>query len=122
MTIKEYTDANAAYRRRMNRFFAVSFVFGIAHLVVMSRYMDSLRAYFARDFGEQAAGLMLLASLILPFVVVLFGGLLIMDRRNRRDPRLRCPHCEKSIEMCQALVVTTRNCPSCGKRVVDEPV
>lgn len=34
---------------------------------------------------------------------------------------LRCPHCSQALNPVAPLVIATRNCPSCGRRVVAEP-
>jgi hypothetical protein len=35
--------------------------------------------------------------------------------------RIRCPHCEKVVSQMRAIVVATRNCPYCGRTVLEEP-
>lgn len=49
----------------------------------------------------------------------------IPDLQAARDPRqfkhLACPHCGTSLSRNAALVVATRNCPGCGRRVVADP-
>jgi hypothetical protein len=42
-------------------------------------------------------------------------------RKLRTLKFLNCPHCGAQINGPAALIVSTRNCPSCGRRVVAEP-
>ena len=121
MSIEEYTEAHAAYSRRLNWLLASSFVLGAGSLVLVSRNMDFIWESYFRQFEKVTAEWMVSGAIFLPWLVFLFGGIFILERRKRRDPRLSCPYCKKDISMCRALVVATRNCPSCGKRVVDEP-
>lgn len=54
------------------------------------------------------------------------GGLLLLRSlhhrgQTRRDPRLRCPRCDRPFGDDADLVVATGNCPCCGHRALSDP-
>jgi hypothetical protein len=55
-------------------------------------------------------------------VVVLIGGVMVLDRRFKRPAILKCRHCQGSlIEPGSWIVIASRHCPHCGRRVLAEP-
>jgi Zn finger protein HypA/HybF involved in hydrogenase expression len=70
--------------------------------------------------GQVAPDWVYLSSTVV-FLVLLFGGLILLDRRLKRPAELRCPHCEHALVEAAAVVIATRHCPRCGRRVLAEP-
>lgn len=54
-------------------------------------------------------------------MLVLIGGTWLGYRRSSRDQRLLCPHCSALLVEGKHVVVATRNCVQCGRRVLAEP-
>jgi hypothetical protein len=43
------------------------------------------------------------------------------ERETRQDPRLICPHCERSLAYYYGIIVlSSGNCPHCGEQVLDD--
>jgi hypothetical protein len=100
--------------------------------------VEQLRAQ--RHFVDRRLGLILCLAVLL-FVAILatpkfgvpegifvslsiicvteFGGGLWWALRSKW---CKCPHCSRSLWHCIGLVIVTRNCCHCGKRVLKEPV
>lgn len=122
MTIDKFNQASAEYRRRSWAGIGLAFLafFGTFGLGLGLIRVFDLRAACAASFGEPAAetleGVVMLLAFPAFMAVILYG-----DRRASSDPRLRCPHCDKHLEAMSNLVVATRNCPHCGRRVLEEP-
>ena len=49
-----------------------------------------------------------------------FGALIIFARRVDRQFGIACVHCKKPLINFRYIVTATRNCPHCGKRVIEE--
>jgi len=75
---------------------------------------------------------LLVDAVALPFVVAgaMFTSFLVLlfcilktGRIDRAFPELACPHCDAELGLgCRRLiVVATRNCTNCGRRVLAEP-
>lgn len=61
-----------------------------------------------------------------PFIVFLFGvplmifGLWWTDRVYQQFPMLSCKNCMNLLARSKSTVIATGNCPSCGRRVLDD--
>lgn len=111
MTIAKYTAECAKCQRRlgwrMAGAIAVMFiVLGIANLV--------------RLFDPN------LADIVAPVVMFLVGFPLMLlgfyhaDRTYLKYPKLMCLHCHGNLSKARSVIITTGNCPSCGRRVLSD--
>ena len=63
----------------------------------------------------------LLATVPFALVTILaFGALIILARRVDRQIGIACIHCQKPLLNYRHIVTASRNCPHCGKRVIEE--
>jgi hypothetical protein len=83
---------------------------------------EDVLAFYVRQFGKPAAEFLMPLSAMLPSMIILFSGLWIVERWAKRDARITCPHCGKLLVGMRYLVVATRNCGYCGRRVLGEPI
>jgi endogenous inhibitor of DNA gyrase (YacG/DUF329 family) len=119
-TIDEFNASVSRYRRCLiwtvvGNVLVISVYLG---LLLISR--DLIRDACTRKLGGPAAEI--LAGLApFPAVLVLFGSLWYVERRLLRDARLKCPNCGKQIVGMSHLVIASRNCFHCGRRVLREP-
>jgi hypothetical protein len=120
LSIPDFNTAMSGYNRRMLVVIAATVIALLACLGAAALFRDDLRAFYLQRLGETACDVLLGLS-ALPALLVLFVGLWMHERRTRRDPRLVCPHCGKLLVSWHALVVATRNCARCGRRVLAEP-
>jgi hypothetical protein len=121
LSIQEFNAATSAYTKRFLVVSALTVLTMFACLAAAAAYRDPLRVFYTRLFSEPVAeALMGLAPA--PALIVLVAGLWLGERRAKRDARLSCPHCGKNLAGMRHLVVATRNCGYCGKRVLAEPV
>jgi hypothetical protein len=107
----------------MRRVFVVAglaIVVVFACFAVVAPFRDTIRAHYEQWFGNMVAET-LMGLTPLPALLVLFGGLWLGEWRARRDGRLRCPYCRRTLTGMRPLVVATRNCGYCGRCVLREP-
>jgi hypothetical protein len=74
-------------------------------------------------FGAEKAAILESMHPMVGMAVVLAGSFVMhsMTKKARRHSRLFCPHCTNPIVYYPSLVIATRNCPWCGRRVLAEP-
>lgn len=107
--------------RRVYGILAAAFLAIVVGFVTLGVFQDILRELFLRLLGEPATEIITGIAPFAPALIVLFGGLLANERLAKRDLRLRCPACGKQLVALRHLVVATRNCGYCGKRVLHVP-
>ena len=54
-------------------------------------------------------------------IATLFAEPCVVWWLTKRDPRLRCPQCHKSLLACWHKVIATRHCVQCEQRIIVEP-
>jgi nitrate reductase gamma subunit len=116
-SIEEFNAASKAHTRRLVIAMAVSIAgtfacFGVTGLV---------REFFLYPDRSDFVAEIVLMAIMLVGVLVFLGGTWIGYRRGYRDVRLHCPHCHTMLFERRHLVIATRNCYSCGRRVLAEP-
>jgi endogenous inhibitor of DNA gyrase (YacG/DUF329 family) len=120
MTIDEFKASASRYSRGMAWALLGSVLAVIAFLGLVAMFRDPLRDIYTRTFGGPGAEILVGLSPF-PAVLILIGSLWYAERRLLRDVRLKCPSCGKQIVGMRHLVIATRNCPHCGRRVLQEP-
>ena len=91
-------------------------------LVLVSAYAPFSRkfeAWLASKFGATQADLLATAPYAL-VTILAFGALIVFARRVDRQFGIACAHCKKPLINFRHVVIASRNCPYCGKRVIEE--
>lgn len=91
-----------------------------ACFAVMLTFKEPIKSAYVEWVGESTAEV-LVGLTPLPAVLVMAVGFAWLQRMANQLPQLRCPHCNGSLIGNQAIVIATRNCTHCGRRVVTEP-
>jgi DNA-directed RNA polymerase subunit RPC12/RpoP len=124
-TIEEFNAGITAFDRRFFTVLGVGFILLVLGFFgVGMPFEKALREYLARRLdgatAERLAALFVL-GVGLPGTIISLGGLFLTFRQAKRDRRIICPYCGKLLVEHRFLVVTTRNCCRCGRRVLSEP-
>jgi hypothetical protein len=120
LSIQEFNAATSAYTKRFLVVSALSVIIMFACFAVVGVWRDPLLVFCTGHFSEPVAEA-LTGVAAAPALIVLVAGLWLGERRAKRDARLFCPHCGKNLTGMRHLVIATRNCGYCGKRVLAEP-
>ena len=125
-TIEEFNSAVDASTRRILPAIASPLAWFLGWIAVSWMAGSPIRAFILGHFGPTVLEGLVLGTLIPPALLLMFGGVLAGDWRDRRDPRLRCPGCGRALAGGGApsgwsLAVATRNCGHCGERVLADP-
>ncbi len=115
--IDDLHQAEAAARRRELTIIAAAASWVVAALVGVWLSERAIRPAWGTRFGPDATEGVGIAVMLV-FFPILFGGLLLESRHVRRDPRLACPRCGRSLKGMSTLVVATGSCGHCGRRIL----
>ena len=110
LTVYGLNTGAAVYLRRVLLVAGAGFLAMVLGMVVA----------MARDVPDDNA-MMILVFTQIPTLVLVFGGLPLIEVVAMRDTRVCCPYCRRSLITNRHLVIATRNCPYCGRRVLIEP-
>ena len=121
LNIEEFNAAASAHTRRMMIAAGVSVAGMFACFGLAALFRPTLYGFLSAQWGVPVAEALFV---IVPVVAVLvfLTGMWLGYRRGSQDERLLCPHCGALLVERQFIVVATRNCVQCGRRVLAEPV
>jgi hypothetical protein len=119
-TIDEFNAAADAHIRRMWIFMGTSiaglFAMWLIPVVIREAAPETVRNRLG-DVGFEILNFSLMAG----GMVVFLAGAWLGYRRGGRDPLLLCPPCGTMLVERRYIVIATRNCIRCGRRVLAEP-
>ena len=110
LTVDGLNTGAAVYLRRVLLVAGAGFLAMVLGMVVA----------MARDVRD-ANAIMILVFTQIPALVLVLGGWPLIEVAAKRDKRVCCPCCRRSLVTNRYLVIATRNCPYCGRRVLNEP-
>ena len=92
---------------------------GLILILAYAPFSRKLEAWLTSKLGATQGDL--LATVPFAFITILaFGALIILARRVDRHFGIACVHCKKPLINFRYIVAASRNCPHCGKRVIEE--
>jgi hypothetical protein len=108
------------YKRLLILAVGITFFACAVWAVVLMTFRSKFEQLGTWLFGPSNSGMIAPATLIL-VVMVMLTTFAIVQRIAERDLRLRCPHCRAFLgrEVTARIVIATKNCTSCGKRMID---
>jgi hypothetical protein len=121
LRIEEFNTAASAHHRRMVVAAGASVAGVFACLGLAGLLRLALDRFLTEHLGSMGAEAFL-ALFPVAAVPVFLTGMWLGYRRGRQDQRLLCPHCGILLVESRRLVVATRNCVQCGRRVLAEPL
>lgn len=121
ISIDALNHAARSYLRGVLMICGISFALAVAGAVIAIENRDAIRSWYTKQFGAPAAEGLVGVTPFLPAIVAIFAGIYWVERKRGRNPSLLCPHCRRNLMQMRHLVIASRNCPYCGKRVVEEP-
>jgi hypothetical protein len=113
MNVADYNAEFARCQRRM----VWRMVYSIAIIFVALALANGVR-YLGGDLADILAPIIIFA---VGFPIMLLGFYHV-DRTYRKFPALMCPHCDGNLSRARSVIIATGNCPSCGRRVLDDAV
>ena len=119
MTVAEFNRAAGAYQKRT--MVAVLVLFGTALMCVFgyASFQHRFESFLASRVNGAAAEVLSVLPMAVPTALA-FCILIPLTRRIDRQSGLSCPHCLKTLATYKHIVIASRNCPYCGKKVIED--
>lgn len=119
VSVEEFNKSAAAYSRRS--IFACLVPMGIL-LTLMSVYAPfqrNVESWLKSRFSPPSGELLAVAPFVLGVFLAAVAMLTLLYRANRQFG-IPCPHCKRPLANLRYIVIASRNCLYCGKRVIEE--
>jgi hypothetical protein len=118
-TVEEFRTACSRIARWAVVLIVTTLAVTFACFAALLPIRDQVRGAYERLLGAAAADT-LIGLTPLPGLLVMFVGIWLLHRPKKASC-LACPHCGRSLIASQQIVIATRNCCQCGRRVLEEP-
>jgi DNA-directed RNA polymerase subunit RPC12/RpoP len=115
----QFIKAAANYNRRATAIFLIPLALAFGFMVAYMPCQRRFEAYLDSKIGGPAPDILKALPMAVPFLLA-FGALIPLSRRNDRDLGVACPHCGQPLAHFKAIVIASKNCPYCGKQVLDD--
>ncbi len=119
VNVEKFNQAASEYNKRS--MLACLVPLGILFLLCMAYvpFEQSVEAWLTSRFGATPGELLAIVPVAL-LVILGFGAMIIFQRRVDRKLGIACVHCSKPLINFRHIVIASRHCPYCGKRVIEE--
>jgi hypothetical protein len=119
MRISEFNRAAGVYRKRSFIACIAPFAIALVCLITYAPFQQRFESFLSARLDAFAVDVLSVLPMAVPTVLALIL-IIPLARRIERQLGIPCPHCGKALANHQAIVIASRNCPCCGKRVIQE--
>ena len=91
----------------------------LGFIIAYSPFQRRFEAYLGLQIAGPSTDI-LKALIVAISLMIAIGVMFLLARRNDRDMGVACPHCGKPLAQFKAIVIASKNCPYCGKKVLDD--
>ena len=119
VNLEEFNQAAGRYQKCST--VACLVPLGILFLLCMAYvpFYRTVEASLTSRFGATPGELLAIVPVAL-LVILGFGGIIVLQRRVDRRFGIMCVHCKKPLVNFRFIITASRNCPYCGKRVIED--
>jgi hypothetical protein len=115
----EFIKAADGYNRRAMAVVLAPVFIALLCILVCSPFQKRYDAYLQGRFGAPIPDILELLPVAIPLLIAV-AVMIPLSRRNDRALGVGCPHCRKPLAQFKSIVIASKNCPYCGKLVLDE--
>jgi len=119
VNVEKFNQAASEYNKRSMRACLLPLGIGLILIIAYAPFSRKTEAWLASKFGATQADWLSTAPYAL-VTLLAFGALIILARRVDRQFGIACVHCKKPLINFRYIVIASRNCPHCGKCVIEE--
>ena len=121
ISISDFNRAADVYRKRSVIACIAPFAIALVCLLAYAPVNEHFESYLSTRLDAFAVDVLCVLPMAVPTVLA-FILLIPLARRIERQSGIPCPHCGKALANYKAIVIASRNCPCCGKRVIEDEV
>jgi len=121
MRIAEFSRAAAVYQKRSLVACIAPLSVALLCLTAYTPLRGRFESYLSSRVDSFAVDVLTVLPMAVPTVLA-FLLIVPLTRRIERKSGVVCPHCAKPLANYKAIVVASRNCPYCGKRVIEDSI
>lgn len=120
MSVEEFGQKHRVIQRRAAIVLLPGLLIAAAMVGVLFMVAERLRPWAIEHWGAMVEVWMLIIWGLFSIVSIVLVVWLHM-RVYRREPVLRCPRCRVNLaELQPGVVIASKHCPKCGRRVLEE--
>jgi hypothetical protein len=119
MRISEFSHGASVYQKRSAVACIAPLSIALLCIVAYAPLQHRFEAFLSTRVDASTADVLTVLPMALP-VVLAFISMIPLARRIDRQSGIACPHCTKPLANHKAIVIASRNCPYCGKRVIED--
>jgi DNA-directed RNA polymerase subunit RPC12/RpoP len=119
MRISEFSRAASVYQKRSVVACIAPLSIALLLIIAYAPLQHRLESFLSTRINAFAVDLLAALPMALPTVLA-FLFIIPLARRIDRQSGIACPHCAKTLANHKAIVIASRNCPYCGKKVIED--
>ena len=119
MRISEFSLAAGAYQKRSLIACLVPLSLALICILVYAPLQHKFESFLSLRFGASAVDILTILPMAIPLVLA-FASMIPLGRRIERQAGVACAQCGKNLANYKAVVIASRNCPYCGKKVIED--
>jgi DNA-directed RNA polymerase subunit RPC12/RpoP len=115
----QFIKEAASYNRRSTAIFVIPLLLAFGFIIAYGPFQRRFEAYLDSRIAGPVPDILRLLPVAIPFLLALCA-IIPLTRRNDRDMGVACPHCGNPLAQFKGIVIASKNCPYCGKKVLDD--
>ena len=119
MNISEFSRVSTAYQKQSLIACIGPLSIALVCIVAYAPFQRRFESFLSSRFDSTAVDVLTVLPMAMPTVLAL-AFMIPLARRIERRAGVPCPHCSKALANHRAIVIASRNCPYCGKRVIED--
>jgi len=119
MRISEFHRAAGVYQKRGLIACLGPLSLALVCILAYAPFQHRFESFLSSRLDTFTADVLTFLPMGLPLMIA-FISMVPLARRVERQSGIACPHCAKDLASYKAIVIASRNCPHCGKRVIED--
>src|SRR5262245_45971621 len=117
--LSEFSRAAADYQKRSAILCVTPLVLALLCIVLYAPFQRRFEAFLIGRVNPTLADVLVVLPMGLP-VLLAWVYLIPLSRKIERSSGIFCPHCSKQLAGFKPIIIASKNCPHCGRRVIDD--
>jgi DNA-directed RNA polymerase subunit RPC12/RpoP len=119
MKLSEFTRAVGVYNKRTAMGILGPCLIAFLLFLAYTPFQDRFESFLSTRFDSFNVYILTHLPMALTQIITILC-IFWLAGRIQRQSGVRCPHCAKGLVKRKRIVIASRNCPYCGKRVIED--